>query len=151
MLTTRWPHLLLNVWMGALLVACQSPLESTSPPIAVGITVEPFRLTPTATPECTALPQGMTVSITPLPFASTPTVSVEVGGLLPGETIALVFEARDAQHSRRIEELPSQPIGADGRYTTKARLDHLPDATSTQWQIQIIHARGVACTEITLP
>lgn len=127
-------------------------MESTpTPPVQVDTQILP-PMTPTATPQCAALPEGMTLIVTPVSSSPAPMVQIEVTGLQPGEQLNLVFYTDVAgQNSTRIEEFPAQPAGPDGHFVMRDQLAPPPGSATTHWQIQIVHSRGVACTEITLP
>ena len=57
----------------------------------------------------------------------------------------------DATHSHRIEEIPALPVGADGYYETYLGASPPPWSLARTWEVQIIHARGVACTQVQMP
>ncbi len=78
---------------------------------------------------------------------------VEMEGLQPGERLSISFSAEVAgTHSRRVEIWSSDPVGADGHFVyEEPELRSLPGSASNHWKIQIVHLRGVACTEVTLP
>ena len=84
---------------------------------------------------------------------SSSSAQVEMKGLEPGETLTIIFKAEvPGRHFSQIEEHPAQQANANGYYSYEVSgLRALPGSTVNQWQIQIVHARGVACTEVTLP
>jgi hypothetical protein len=105
---------------------------------------------PTPTPAtCTSLPAGMTLSVKPVSATS---VQVEIKGLEPGEKLIFIAHAETSGYRSRIEGLPVAGADSDGHFVYQmGGLGPLPGSTRNQWQIQIIHARGVACTDVTLP
>lgn len=157
---TRPNNLFLPLIVCLISTACQ-PLSANineqtiitpTPSVQIATQITEPHLSPTATPMCTALPEGVTLSVTPDSSASIPRMHVEMSGLQPGEHLTLVFYTDVAgQNSIRIEEFPAQPIGEDGRFERWEQLTPPEGATSAHWQIQIIHAHGVACTDLTLP
>lgn len=125
---------------------------SPSPtPTTESNSVEVTRVVVTAAPSptpaiCTPLPEDMTFTVTP---TSDTAVTLELTGLQPGENLYLMFVQDKPDGEYRAEEWGMAPVGQDGRFSFMADLTspyEYPD-----WQIKIIHARGVACTEITLP
>ncbi len=138
-----------------LLVACQPASgavaydqpTSPTPPVAVTRVV----LTtpePTPTPAvCTPLPDDMNLQVKPI---SSTAVSIEIEGLQPGEKLVLICKTETAQRRHKIEERPLRPVGPDGRFVFREGLLPLPGSTTNRWEIQIVHARGVACAEVTL-
>jgi hypothetical protein len=91
----------------------------------------------------------MTLSVRPL---SPTSVEVEIKGLEPGEKLIFIAHAETSRYRSRIEGLPVAGADADGHFVTQiAGLGPLPGSTRNQWQIQVIHSRGVACTDVTLP
>jgi hypothetical protein len=152
----RW---LILMMMPSLLLASCRPGESvneqidlTPSPQVVAVTAvtEVNLATPTPTPECTPLPEGMTLSVIPM---SSTTAQLNLSGLQPGETLAFVFYTEIDGNSSRIE-IPSLPTPVN----EKGQLEFLADglhplagATTNHWNIQVVHSRGVACAEVTLP
>ena len=138
--------------LSCLLAAC-TPISATTPvslsptpQIEVTRIVAPPQGSPTPTPMCTELPEGMTFAITPL---DTTRARVEVNGLQPGEVITLTFDQQAPSGSKRHEVFDIH-VPADGHFETEERLDPAVGATRKHWQVQLIHARGVACAEVTL-
>ncbi len=86
------------------------------------------------------------------PTSST-SAMVEMQGLEPGETVVLIFKAEvPGRHFSQIEEQPVQPADANGYYAYEALgLRPLPGSTVNQWQVQAVHKRGVACSQVLLP
>ncbi len=149
------PSGLLVAVFACLLFACRPQVPGVEtkgteePTLASQVTVATsLRPTPTLA-ICTSLPTGMTLLAKPV---STDTVTLEITGLKPGENLVLVFHAENAEYSHRIEERPVQPVGPDGSfaYTTQG-LQPLRGSTVNHWEIQVVHSRGVACADVTLP
>lgn len=142
----------------SLAIGCQTAVAGSSPSspntttqstsaVAVTKTVsdEPM---PSPTPfSCTALPAGMTLELNPV---SPVFVELVVQGLQSNEEITVVFTAESPGHRKMIEN-PGILIGADGQYATQELLRPIPESDENHWQVSVIHARGVACAEVTLP
>lgn len=98
---------------------------------------------------CTDLPEGMEMSVTPL---SATVVRVDLQGMLPGEQLNFIYVAQStSEHERRFSDWPYDRVKEDGTFSL--RVDGLKPAdgnTSNIWIIKVVHARGVACQEITL-
>lgn len=146
----------LIVW---LLVACQPPSVGGATRAVelvktkrseVSVTKEVVPAPPLPTPAgCTPLPEGMALRAEPL---SSTEVLVEIEGLQPGEEPLLIFHAESPGYEHQNEVRPVQPVGSDGRFELKERgLEPLPGSLTNRWTIKVVHARGVACTEVTLP
>ena len=122
-----------------------------TPPVVVRQVVTPSP--PTATPECTPLLPGMSLTVTPI---SSSKAKVELVGFQPGELVTIVFYSDvvvSGGHSRarRVTSSPVDPVDASGRFTdVEGNLTRLPGAVTNHWNVQVVHARGVACTDITL-
>ncbi len=138
----------------AVLAACAAAAAPTPiPPTAtavppVEITAEVLVVTPEPSPTpavCTPLPEGMDFTAT---LESDTLVTIEITGLQPGEDIKVIYLWDSGGAYHRIEGDAS--ADADGRFTEKQRL-RLPEKEPNTYQIQVIHARGVACAEIALP
>ncbi len=80
-----------------------------------------------------------------------------MAGFQPGEQVTIVFYSDivvSGGHSRamRVTSSPVEPVDASGRFTDEeGNLRRLPGAVTNHWNVQVLHARGVACTDITLP
>lgn len=103
---------------------------------------------PSPTPAvCTPLPEGMTLTVTPLTDTQ---ISLELSGLQPGETLHIIYRWEDFENTSQIESYGMPPVGEDGRYSETIEPQLTGEGPYT-WHIKVIHGRGVACTEITLP
>jgi hypothetical protein len=89
----------------------------------------------------------MTFTVTP---TSDTAVTLELIGLQPGESLHFIFSWEGDTELSEIQLYDLPPVGSDGRYTDTISLQQAEEGTYI-WQIKAIHARGVACTEITLP
>jgi hypothetical protein len=70
--------------------------------------------------------------------------------LRPGESLHFIFSWEGETGSSEIQLYDLPLVGSDGRYIETIDLQQAEVGTYT-WQIKAIHARGVACTKITLP
>lgn len=122
---------------------------SPTPQLTFNVTRVIGTAEPSPTPAaCTSLPEGMTFNVEPV---SNSTVMLELTGLQSGEELHLIYMQKDRPLSGgRFEKTSTLPIKEDGRYTTTQLLQDPNDSFRT-WQITVIHARGVACTEVTFP
>lgn len=103
---------------------------------------------PSPTPAvCTPLPESMTLAVTPLTDTE---ISVALSGLQPGESLHIIYRREGIDDGTQIEDYDLPPVGENGRYNQTQNL-RPSEAGPDTWQIKVIHSRGVACTEITLP
>lgn len=162
------PRLLLGLtlWLAAALVACAqnepeaAPVTSQETPGTPPAAATPFEVTrvvvevtrvvgtaePSPTPaECTPLPEGMTVEIIPTAAKS---FTLEITGLQEHEELIIMIGGQTAVDSVEITFQPIADSVVDGRYTDHVNLSsyEIP-----HWQGKVIHARGVACFEFSLP
>jgi hypothetical protein len=79
-------------------------------------------------------------------------VEVTVEGLQPGDVPTLIYTRLHNQDTAVITYGPAQSsVDENGRFTMQDDLyPPSPDQT-TEWQLQFVHARGVACLQFTLP
>lgn len=146
--------LMLASW---LLAGCQpasatSPLNPSAPKVTPEVTVVRSVVTtgPSPTPVvCTPLPDGMTIQVKP---ESETSVLVELAGLQPGERLVFIYTTEiPGQHLREYVSPATATVGLDGHYAERES-DMVPiPGSANQWQVKVIHARGVACAEVTLP
>ncbi len=151
------PLALLIIVLAGLVSACgpegagASAQPSAVPMPTVAVTKQTVTAPePTPTPAtCTPLPAGMTMSVKPVSATS---VQVEIKGLQPGETLIFIANAETSGYRNRNEDRPVAGADLNGRFVYEIRgLRPLPGSTTNQWQIQVIHSRGVACADVTLP
>ncbi len=140
----------------AVLTACAAAKPATPTPIPPTVTAVPPNQTtveavavspdPSSTPAiCTPLPDGMDFTTT---LSSDTAVTIEITGLQPNEEIKVIYYLTGINEYHRVEG--DAVADVDGRYTETENL-RLSDKEPNTYQIQIIHSRGVACTEIALP
>jgi len=106
---------------------------------------------PSPTPAlCTTLPEGMTLIVEPV---SSESAKVQLNGLKPGESLTLLFVAQSTLTDRHEVEISlTNVVEPDGSLTYFINgLSALSDATENIWTVQVIHARGIACQEFSLP
>lgn len=138
------------------LAASCLPQTSTTSTDTVQSTVAVTRVVvesgePTPTPAvCTPLPDGMELSVEPL---SSESAEVQLSGLQPDENLTLLFVAQPtATQASQIETSLTDMVEPDGSLTYQTGgLFALSDAEENIWTVKVIHARGVACQEFTLP
>ncbi len=98
---------------------------------------------PTATPApCTPLPEGMRLTISMAEQERT--VLLEVTGLLPEDKPIVLLNSRASAYSQEMTEA----VGPNGRLQETL---YLGEDEGDSWSGQIIHQRGAACFEFTLP
>lgn len=138
-----------------LIIGCQPssisvPTNTPQPtPAITRVVQETVEPNPTP-PVCTPLPDGMRLTVEPI---SSDSAQVQLIGLLPGEGLTLVFVAKPtATQSSELEIILPSAVESDGSFTYQERgLSILSDAKENIWTVKIIHGRGVACQEFTLP
>lgn len=156
--------------------AVQKYMPQVPPEILATVEV-PILMSPTPLP-CTSLPEGVVLRVEPLspaeaqalaeardelkdrprsPLAPPPPptrppagVRVEIEGLQPGERPRLIFHAKSGG-LHHYEVQPAQPAGSDGRLVVRENRVRPLGGQETTWEIKVVHARGVACTDVTLP
>ncbi len=105
-------------------------------------------MTMTPTPECLPVP-GVDLDVAPL---SANAVRIKITGLNSNEHVTLVFYSEAPGQSVRIENGPIKVMSENGSLEyTQGNLVDLTPGSPEDWQIQVIHSRGVACTIISLP
>ena len=136
--------------------AQNSPEASTSPVAVPPVAVPPVAVTkivsdepiPSPTPfTCTPLPVGMSLELYPL--AAT-LLEARLLGFQPNETVTIVFTAVSPGHKKLIEDRGIL-IDANGQHVLQEMLGQIPGSAENHWKVAVLHARGVACAEITLP
>ena len=122
---------------------------STNIPVTVAIPSASQPPAPPTPSNCTALPAGMAITAT----VQSSGVVVEIVGLQPGELPKFeYFHARPGQGPEQFDITPGQPVGPDGRAVDGSFLRTKALGTGPEfWQVGVIHARGVACAQFTLP
>ncbi len=127
-----------------------TPPAAATPLVVTRVVVEVTRVVGTAEPsptpaECTPLPEGMMVEIIPTAENS---FILEITGLQEHEELIIIISGQTAVNSAEITFQPIADSVVDGRYTDHVNLSsyEIP-----HWQGKVIHARGVACFEFSLP
>jgi hypothetical protein len=136
-----------------LLMGCVSPEPVTEVATAVPPVIErPVEIgTPEPTPTtavCTPLPDEMRLHIR---RAGDLHGTIEIGGLQPGEQPLLLLTVEAGTASWRQETQPDAAVGADGRFQARLDFRSWPLVEGYQFAGRLIHARGVACFEFSLP
>jgi hypothetical protein len=73
-------------------------------------------------------------------------VSVTGKGFTPGEKLSIIFEGQGKSHSSRLEAWDF-PVKKDGSFVNKESLQL--DEANMQWNLYIMHQRGIACSSFT--
>jgi hypothetical protein len=81
------------------------------------------------------------MSLVAMPTSPT-SAQVEITGVKPGEKLIFIAHAESDGYSSQIEVRPVQEVGADGRMVLQIQSMGL---------FQVVHSRGVACAQVTLP
>jgi hypothetical protein len=155
-LIQTWRVLITSLFL--LGVACQSATANSpqSSPETMVPSALPVAVTKTAIEEpipsptpftCTPLPMGMNLHLNPL---SATLLQITIEGLQPNEEITILFTSESPGRKKVIEN-PNIRAGGDGRYTTQELLPAFPESEENHWQISVIHSRGIACAEASLP
>lgn len=130
-------------------ISASSGPPGTNIPVTVAIASASPPPAPPTPSNCTALPAGMAITATVQPSG----VVVEIVGLQPGELPK--FEYSHSQPGQRPEQFgvtPGQPVGPDGRAVDESFLRTSSLGAGPEvWQVSVIHAQGIACTQFTLP
>lgn len=154
---TRRCFILLLVVLVCLLFACAPPLSDQADRLEEEplVIVTPEEVTPEPTPTeatCTPLPEGMTLQIETNAYG---TVYVEVEGLLPGEEPLLLLTLERENQTMSLKARDFAPIGQDRRFEwiNDFGMEMMQGCRDDPWQgeVKIVHSRGVACEEFTLP
>lgn len=145
-----WTRNLLLVLICLLLLGCRNapPLFDQND-VEVTRSVEPAPPSPTPI-VCTPLPDDMTLDTEP---KSESEAVVRLTGLQSGESLSFIFIAEIlGQRRSAIESYPIDTVDETGSFEfTQPGLTPLDETTANKWEVKVVHARGVACTEITLP
>ncbi len=124
-------------------------MPSAFPSPAVTVQVLP-PTTPTATPDCQPVP-GVTIEVQRL---GETTAVLHVSGLQSGEVPFVFYSTSINGVGAKRSEAWGFAKGADehGEFSLELTgLQPLEGQTKATWDIRLVHARGVACTEITMP
>ena len=133
----------------AFCTACQTQTSSPVAPPSPEVTILP-PVTPSATPDCQAA-VGVTVQVLAVTNHS---VGLQVSGLQPGEIPFIFYSTAIRGVGARRGEAWAFARGADehGDFSTELTgLQPLDGQSKATWDIRVVHRRGVACAEVTLP
>ena len=136
-----------------MLVACAAIREwFRPPPIQVPVTVMPGTGLPGGPPTvlpCTTLPAGLALTAT----VQATGVQVEISGLQPGEYPTFQYlPAGSNRLSDGFAIIQGRPVGGDGRAVDESWLRTTATGNAAEvWEVRVLHARGVACTQLVLP
>lgn len=145
-----WTRKFLLVLICLPLLGCRNASPSFDQDnVEVTRSVEPAPPSPTPI-VCTPLPDDMTLDVEPV---SESEAVVRLTGLQSGESLAFVFIAEIPEQRRSvIESYPIDTVDETGSFEfTQPGLTPLDETTANKWEVKVVHARGVACTEMTLP
>lgn len=136
----------LGLMIATLCVGCQAQGNFPTPVITIEVvTVAP----PTATPDCLPVP-GVSLELDEIAATS---VRLVATGLQPGEKPDVFYSAKTEGYGARYEEYAfAQGADEKGRFSIDLYgLDPIGGQSRSTWDVRVVHARGVACAEITLP
>ena len=135
--------------------ACQGQVVAENSAEPEEVNVEVTRAVAPAPPSptpvvCTSLPDDMTLDVEAI---SESEVAVRLNGLQSGESLSFIFVSEiPGQRRSAIESFPVDKVAEDGQFEfNQVGLRRLDEAVTNTWEVKVVHARGVACTEITLP
>ncbi len=132
-----------------LLVKIAESLQTVSPTTAVTVQVMP-PVSPTATPDCQPA-AGVEIEVRRV---SDTTALLHASGLQPGEIPFIFYSTSISGVGSMRGESSGFAKGADehGEFSFELTgLQPLEGQARATWDIRLVHRRGVACTEITLP
>lgn len=136
----RW-MLLVTLSIAVGFVACSSP----SPEVGVEVTVEPPRALPTL-PACTEH-EEITLDVHAMEGGD---IKVQGQGLVPGESVTLIFiagrEVAEGTGQTIIHVYPPDVVDAEGVFFIEDSFLPLNAEEHREWQLRVVHQRGVACT-----
>ncbi len=128
-----------------LCAACQARM----PTPAVTTEISPY-VAPSVTPDCQPA-SGVTVEIRPV---SNTAVGLVAKGLQPGEVPSVFYSTEVNGVGSKRGEAWGFAKGADqnGNFSTELTgLVPVEGQGSATWDIRLVHRRGVACAQVTLP
>jgi hypothetical protein len=135
----------------ALCAACRTQTSLPVVPASPAVTVQVLApVTSSATPDCQPVP-GVTVQVLPVNNTS---VGLQVSGLQPGEIPSIFYSTAISGVGARRGEAWAFARGADERGDFSMELtglQPLDGQSKATWDIGVVHRRGVACAEVTLP
>jgi hypothetical protein len=130
-----------SIFILALCVACQA--QSSPTPVLVTPQVAPF-VEPTPTPDCQPVP-GVSIKVEDQ--------VLEMSGLQPGENPTVFYSAENRNGAQRVESYNfAEGANSEGVFAYElGMLPVLDGDTTTVWDLRVVHSRGVACAQITVP
>jgi len=131
------------------LSACTAPAAQPTDVPAIAPTILP-PTTPTATPDCQPA-AGVTVTVQRL---TDTTALLHATGLQPGEIPSVFYSTSNGAGKSSRTEAWGFANGADAHGEFSFELHNLqpPEGqTTAAWDIRLVHRRGVACAQITVP
>lgn len=131
------------------LSACTAPASHPTDVPSVAPTILP-PTTPTATPDCQPA-AGVTVTVQRL---TDTTALLRATGLQPGEIPSIFYSTSNSAGNSSRTEAWGFANGADAHGEFSFELHNLqpPQGQATAaWDIRLVHRRGVACAEISMP
>ena len=121
-------------------VACSSPS-----PEGVEVTVEPPRALPTL-PACTEN-EEVTLDVHSMKSKE---IQVQGQGFVPKESLTLIFiaqcEVAEGTGKTIIQISPPHTVDAEGAFSEQDSFLPLNADESPEWELRVVHQRGVACT-----
>ncbi len=132
---------LLSIFILVFCVACQ--VQSSPAPVGVTPEVAPF-VEPTPTPDCQPV-LGVSIKVKDR--------VLEISGLQPGENPTVFYSAENRKGAQRVESYNfAEGANKEGVFTYKLDMLRVLDGdTRTVWDLRVVHSRGVACAQITVP
>lgn len=118
-----------------------------TPRVEIETAVDSY-LSETPVPECVSLP-GISLEVTLL---SENSPQVRIKGLKPNEPVYIIFSSQTDDGAKSTECCPGETASEKGIYEYSIGLRGAEvDREFTDWQVRVIHSRGAACAEFTLP
>ncbi len=128
------------------LAACQAgatPTPEVAPSVAVDILPAPTKAPPL--PACLEV-EGVRLDVK---ISTGGETRLAASGLNPAEKLTVVFYAESEGRTFKIE---SSPVASpEGTVEYVENLGKVAGGFFKNWQVQVVHARGVACTQVSLP
>jgi hypothetical protein len=125
---------------------CQAGDFST-PRVEIGTEAGPY-LNETPVPECVSLP-GISLEVILL---SENSAQVRITGLQANEPVYTIFRSQTDDGAKSTECCPGETASEKGIYEYSVGLRGAEvDREFTDCQVRVIHSRGAACAEFTLP
>lgn len=130
-----------------ILVICAACQTRSIPTPAVTVQEVPFTQ-PSPTPACQAV-SGVSITI----VTSIEGRKLQVKGLIPSERPTVFYSAQNNLGAERIEAFDlAEGADSKGNFTYGLTdLTVLKGDTSTTWDVRVVHSRGVACAQVTVP